>query len=166
MTALEFENIFKATKTRLSAIARQYGRAVSFDLDEDDVVQEALIALWELSEKGYPIRNPEALLIKITKNICVGRYRKQKGRTEALGAEAYRIASAEPESGLIDEKDVKKLFEECLTKTEFRYMMMKIEDDMTLDEMAASTGKTKEGIKMAISRGRKKLQEQLNRFRR
>lgn len=163
MKAQEFEHIYMSTKAKLSAIARRYSMAVDFDLDEQDVVQEALTAFWELSEKGYPVRNPEALLVKITKNICVGRYRRRKGREETLGAEALAVAGPEEDREILDETEVKQLFKECLTKTEYKYMMMKFEDEMTLDEMAESTGRSKAGIKMAISRGRRKLHDKMNR---
>ena len=61
----EFENIYSSIWMKLTALVRKFGKAVYITLDVEDIVQEALIAFWELSEKGYPIRNAEALLVKI-----------------------------------------------------------------------------------------------------
>ena len=47
------------------------------DLSED-IVQESLMRLWELVQKGYPVRDFEALAMKITKNLCVDRLRKRR----------------------------------------------------------------------------------------
>ena len=81
MTAHEDELIYTSLQSRLTAMVRKFSKAAAMAMDDDDVVQEAFIALWQLSEKGYPIRNAEALLIRITKNICAGQYRRRKSRT-------------------------------------------------------------------------------------
>ena len=160
MKAQEFEHIYMSTRAKLSAIARRYSMAVDFDLDEQDVVQEALTALWELSEKGYPIRNAEALLVRITKNICAGQYRRQKNRTQVPLEDT--IPQEGPVSGRIESEDedmIKQLLYETLTKTEREYMIMKTDEEMSLDEISEKTGKDKPGIKTALSKARKKLKD-------
>lgn len=77
MTVQEFEEIYTSMRGRLVGIARVFCKSTSLDLDAEDVVQEALTVFWELSERGYPIKNPNALLVKITKNICISRYRNE-----------------------------------------------------------------------------------------
>lgn len=161
MTQREFEHIYTSVRSKLIAIARQFNRATALDLDNEDVVQEALIALWELSEQGYPIRNYEALLVKITKNICISRYRKRKLRTEPIVRDIYM--GEERASQITDKMDevvIKKRLYESLTKTEREYMLMKTEKGMSLDEISKETGKPKSGIKTALSKAKRKLEEQ------
>lgn len=57
MTELEFGNIAREHNGRLKALARRFSRAADTAIDEEDIVQEALLAFWNLSEKGYPVRN-------------------------------------------------------------------------------------------------------------
>lgn len=52
MTQQEFEHIYISIKENLMGLARQFCRSASIDLDAEDVVQEALIAFWELAGEG------------------------------------------------------------------------------------------------------------------
>lgn len=160
MTAQEFEKIYTSIQSRLTAMVRQFSKAASMAMDEDDIVQEAFIVLWQLSEKGYPIRNAEALLVRITKNICSGQYRRQKNQAHV------RLDDTIPEeksvSSGIDTEDgdkIKQMLYRTLTKTEREYMAMKTEEDMSLDEIAEATGKGKPAVKTALSKARKKLMD-------
>lgn len=54
-------------------------------LSAEDVVQDTLVVLWQLMEKGYPVRDPEALSVKIAKNLCVAVYRRKKTGTDLPG---------------------------------------------------------------------------------
>ena len=160
MTAQEFENIYTSIQSRLTAMVRQFSKAASLAMDEDDIVQEAFIVLWQLSEKGYPIRNAEALLVRITKNICSGQYRRQKNRVHVRLDDT--IPEEKPVSSGIDTEDgdkIKQILYRTLTKTEREYMAMKTEEDMSLDEIAEATGKGKPAVKTALSKARKKLMD-------
>jgi len=160
MTAQEFEIIYTSLQSRLTAMVRTFSKAAAMAMDDDDVVQEAFIALWQLSEKGYPIRNAEALLIRITKNICAGQFRRRKNRTQVPLEDT--IPQEGPVSGRIESEDedmIKQLLYETLTKTEREYMIMKTDEEMSLDEISEKTGKDKSGIKTALSKARKKLKD-------
>lgn len=146
-------------------MVRQFSKAASMSMDEDDIVQEAFIALWQLSEKGYPIRNAEALLVRITKNLCSGQYRKLKNRAcapleDTIAAEGSASRSVDSR----DEKIIKQRLYETLTKTEREYMILKTDEEMSLDEIAELTGKGKPAIKTAISKARKKLKDAFKKY--
>lgn len=158
MTQQEFEQIYLSIKVQLLGLARQFCKSASVDLDAEDMVQEALIAFWELSEKGYPIINPKALLVKITKNICISRYRKQKLKTESISGDYY--FGDDTASAITDRADeciIKQRLYDALTKTEREYMLLKSEDGLSLDEIAFKTGKPKSSIKTTLSKAKKKL---------
>ncbi len=162
MTQQEFEHIYISLRAKLIALAKQFGRATTLDFDYEDIVQEALIAFWELSERGYPIRNYEALLVKITKNICISRYRKKKMKTEPIIDDMFMCEErASQITDRMDEIAIKKRLYKSLTKTEREYMLMKTEKGMSLDEISKETGKPKPGIKTALSKAKRKLEEQL-----
>ena len=63
----EFEKLSIKLRPKLLSLARNF--ALSSEMEADDVVQEAMMALWELVELDYPVRDAEALAVKITKNL-------------------------------------------------------------------------------------------------
>lgn len=158
MTRQEFEHIYTSIKTYLMRLARRFCRSASVDLDAEDIVQEALVAYWELSEKGYPISNPKALLVTITKNICISRYRKNKCITDPIAGDNYPGGeSASYRVDAADDQMIKGQLYDALTRTERMYMLMKSEEGLTLDEMAQKTGRSKPSIKTALSKAKRKL---------
>lgn len=162
MTEQELGHIALKCAGRLKALAVRFGKAADLAIDEDDVVQEALLALWNLSEKGYPVRNAEALLVKITKNICVSHYRKKRIDTEPLAGDSF--AGGESASGLTDRQDAEKLRERLysrLTASELELTRMREERGCTLDEMSAETGRSRNVIKSMLSKARHKMKEYL-----
>ena len=64
-----FDILSRSIRGKLLALARNF--PLPSGVEPDDVVQEAMIALWELTEQGYPIQDAEAMAIRLTKNICV-----------------------------------------------------------------------------------------------
>ena len=78
----DFEILSIKIRPKLLSLARNF--ALSSEMEADDVVQEAMIALWELVEQDYPMRDAEALAIRIAKNICVSHYRKAHLDTQSL----------------------------------------------------------------------------------
>ena len=165
MTQQEFENIYISIKGDLIGLARLFCRSASIDLDAEDVVQEALVAFWELTERDYPMPNPKALLVLITKNICISRYRKKKLETEPIyGDDFIGGESASRTVEMADEHIIKQRLYDTLTRTERRYMLMKAEQGLSLDEIVQETGGTRSGIKVALSKAKKKMEEQLKRM--
>ena len=61
MTKQEFGHISTRIRGKLVALARRFSRAAGTSDDAEDIAQEALVTLWELSEKGYPVRDAEVL---------------------------------------------------------------------------------------------------------
>lgn len=162
MTEQEFGHIARENRARLEALARRFSRATDQAVDAEDVVQEALLALWNLSEKGYPVRNAEALLVKITKNVCVSHYRKRHVETESIADDDFPGgASAASE---VERRDAARLRDELygsLTPSELEYTKMREETDWSLDEMSRFGGKDKSVIKALLSKARRKIKEVL-----
>lgn len=160
MTEQEFGHIARENSARLKALARRFSRAADVAINEDDVVQEALLAFWSLSEKGYPVHNAEALLVKITKNICVSQYRTRHLEMQAIANEDF--SGGFPANGEVDRQDAEKLRSELygsLTPSERKYTSLREETGWSLDEMSAATGKDKSVIKALLSKARHKMKE-------
>ncbi len=160
MTQQEFGHIAREHSGKLKALARRFCRASDMAVSEDDVVQEALMAFWNLSERGYPVRNAEAVLVKITKNICISYYRKRHIATEPIVSDSYTGGASASEG--IELQDASRLRDELygvLTPAEREFMHIREETGWSLDEMAARTGKGKNVIKALLSKARRKMKE-------
>ena len=152
----EFEILTKNIRRKLLSVVRNF--PLPSEMEADDVVQEALVALWELAKQDYPMRDIEALAIKITKNICVSHYRKAHLETQSLVHDNY-IGGMEA-TFLTDREDlmkIRKTIYRSLTTTQREYLQLRNDEGMTLDEIAERTGKPKTSIKSTLSSARKQM---------
>lgn len=156
MNKKEFEILTIKIRPKLLSVARNF--ALTAGIEADDILQEALMHLWELVEQDYPIRDVEALAVRMTKNICVSHYRKMHLETQALVHDNY-IGGTEA-TVLTDNEDLKKIKQTvygALTMTQKEYLHLRNDEGMTLDEIAEVTGKPKTSIKSTLSAARKQM---------
>lgn len=162
MTEQEFASLSERIRGKLTALAQRFNRASGMEAGAEDIVQEALIALWQLSQKGYTIRDAEALAVRITKNNCVDRYRKQHIRFEPvtdmpIAGDLRATAGTEQK----DIETIRAILHRELSESQRHLLYLRNECGLTLDEMAKVTGRPKASIKVAISTARKKMLEKL-----
>lgn len=152
----EFEILSKKLRPKLLSVARNF--PLVSGVEADDVVQETLIVMWGLFQQNYPMRNVEALAIKIAKNICVSLYRKAQAVPYSLIKEDY-IGGTEA-TILTDMEDTiairKRLFN-SLTKSQKECLYLRNDEGKSLDEIAEMLGKPKTSIKSTISAARKQM---------
>ena len=161
MTEQEFAYLSDRIRGRLTALARRFNRASGMDIEAEDIVQDALVTLWQLAEKGYPVRDAEALAVKITKTRCVERYRRQHIRFEPLSDQpvpgGYSATSDTDEN---DIRTIRGFVQRNLTDSQRNLLHLRNEQGLSLDEIAAATGRPKGSVKVALSTARKKMLEQ------
>ena len=166
MTEQEFAYLSDRIRGRLTALARRFNRAAGCDADAEDIVQDALLTLWQLSEKGYPIRDAEALAVKITKTCCVERYRKQHLRFEPIADQSvpggYSAASRTEE---MDIETIRGIVQRDLTDSQRQLLALRNDEGLSLDEIAAATGRPKSSVKVALSTARKSMLERLKKMK-
>lgn len=152
----EFDVLTRNIRRKLLSIARYF--TLPPEIEADDIVQEALMALWEIVRQDCPIRNVEALAVRITKNICVSYYRKAHLDTQILTHDNY-MGGVEA-TVLTDTEDLKKMRDAVfgsLTMTQRECLHLRNEEGKTLDEISQMTGKPKTSIKSTISSARKQM---------
>lgn len=153
-----FDILSRKVRGKLLALARSF--ALPSGVEPDDVVQEAMIALWELTEQGYPMKDAEAMAIRLTKNICVEHYRKAHLELLALTHDNY-LGGTEA-TVLTDREDLRRIQESIygsLTTTQREYLHLRNDEGLSLDEIATRTGKPKTSIKSTLSKARKQMLE-------
>lgn len=163
MTREEFNGLSEKVRAKLLGLAARYKYRTGLADEPEDVVQEALLTLWRLSQEGYPIRDAEGLAVKITKNLAIARLRKQKLDFQSLTNNDI-IADNSSASDRTDARDNKMIKEKLyadLTPTQRKYLELRSELGLSLDEIAATTGKPKTSIKTTISSARRQMLEQI-----
>ena len=163
MNRQEFDIFSEGVRAKLLAVARSFGRfGRAGDGEAEDVVQEALAALWGLSDSGYPVRDAEALAVKITKNTCVAHYRRRRLQAQPLRGDAFEGGfPATAATDLSDCLEIRRRLFGGLTETEKTCLDLRNVDGLSLDEIAEKTGKPKSSVKTTISAARKKMLDQL-----
>ena len=166
MTELEFISLSERIRGKLMALVRRFNRVAAWDGETEDIVQDALVTLWQLSEKGYPVRDAEALAVKLTKTRCVERYRKQHIRFVPLEDQPLSGSySATLDTDRMDLETIRGIVQRDLTDSQRQLLALRNEDGLSLDEIAQLTGRPKSSIKVTLSTARKKMMEQLNKIR-
>jgi RNA polymerase sigma-70 factor (ECF subfamily) len=166
MTEQEFAYLSDRIRGRLTALARRFNRASGMDAEAEDIVQDALVTLWQLAEKGYPVRNAEALAVKLTKTRCVERYRRQHIRFEPLSDQPVQGGfSATADTDETDIRTIRGIVQKDLTDSQRNLLNLRNEQGLSLDEIAAATGRPKGSIKVALSTARKKMMAQWQKMR-
>ena len=165
MTQKEFAHLSTRIRGKLVALARKFSRAAGAGDEAEDIAQEALLTLWELAGKGYPVRDAEALAVRLTKNICVNHFRKRKVFFQPL-EEGCRAGCA-PATERLEEEDIERIRKQLygkLSETQCTFLTLRNEHCLSLDEIAAFTGRPKNSIKVAISTARRQMLEELKKI--
>ena len=163
MTRQEFDIFSEGVRAKLFAVARSFSRfGRGGDGEVEDVVQEALAALWGLFDSGYPVRDAEALAVKITKNTCVAHHRRRRLLAQPLRGDAYDGGfPATAATDLADCIQIRRRLYGSLTETQRTCLDLRNAEGLSLDEIASLTGKPKDSVKSTISAARRKMLEQL-----
>ncbi|MCR5710042.1 MAG: sigma-70 family RNA polymerase sigma factor [Bacteroidales bacterium] len=165
MTTQEFGQLSTRVREKLVALARRFTQTAGIGDEPEDIVQEALMALWELSGKGYPIQNAEALAVRLVKNGCVNHYRKRRLFFKPLENAAQ--AGSLPATGRLEDEEnemIRKHLYGKLSETQRTFLIMRGEFGLSLDEIAAATGRPKNSIKSSLSSARRQLLEELKKI--
>jgi len=166
MTEQEFISLSKRIRGKLTALARRFNRAAGWSGETEDIVQDALLTLWQLSRDGYPIRDAEALAVKITKTRCVERYRRQHIRYEPI--EGRQLAGCYPASSgteRMDMETIRSFVQKDLSESQRELLTLRNESGLTLDQIAAVTRRPKSSIKVSLSTARKKMLEKMKKLK-
>lgn len=166
MTEQEFISLSIRIRGKLTALARRFNRSAGWDAETEDIVQDALVTLWQLSRDGYPVRDAEALAVKITKTCCVERFRRRHIRYEPLDDQQFAGSfSAASGTDSMDIETIRSIVQRGLSESQRKLLLLRNEGGLSLDEIAAVTGRPKSSIKVALSTARSKMMEQLRKMK-
>ena len=155
-----FISLSEKIRGKLIALARRFNRASGCSCDAEDIVQDALVTLWQLSENGYPVRDAEALAVKLTKTRCVENYRRQHLRFEPI-PDQVPAGSDSAASGTerMDMETIQSIVQKDLSDSQRELLQLRNEQGLSLDQIAAVTGRPKSSVKVSLSTARKKMMD-------
>lgn len=165
MTRQEFDKFSIRIRSRLVALAGMFVLESGITDMPEDIVQEALMALWHQIENGYPVQNPDALAVTITKKTCLAHLRSSKPVSQPI--DGIEMTGGTPATSLTDETDIhtiKQSLLDILTPRQRQYLHLRVELGLSLDEMEEVTGCPKVNIKNTISAARRLMAEQLKKI--
>lgn len=170
MTTQEFEQIARRMRPRLIELATGF---FGDRPEAEDAAQEALLRLWLLRSRVGDSSHAEALLVRMTKNVCISEWRhrkmqvsaeseiRQSGRCIRLNGETDgEVADVQP----MAESDNQRLLQLAishLSPSEQQLFRMRHELDMDIAQIAAVTDMLPRSVSTVVSNARRKIIEQL-----
>lgn len=129
--------------------------------DAKDALQDLYLKLWNTRDRLDVVGNPKGYCTTLLRNLCIDRIR----RTRRFGeAELEDRADPAPavETGLDARARLEKVRDAIgrLSEGQRQVLKMRILDNLSYDEIAARTGKSKLTLRVLLSTARKTLKEQ------
>lgn len=125
----------------------------------EDLVQETFLKTWNYLLKGGKIEMMKAFLYHILNNLIIDQYRKHKATSlDSLLEKGFEPRETSPENifKILDGKAAILLIVQ-LPKSYHKVMQMKYVDDLSLQEMMALTGHSKNSLAVQLHRGLEKM---------
>lgn len=130
--------------------------------DAEDVVQEAMLKLWNIRDQLHEYRSIEALAVKITHNLCMDAWRKKRTKVISIDQVTITNQSTMTPDRLLEEKDEMRLMREIvdsLPPLQQTILRMRDIEEYETTEIAEITGCSAEAIRSNLSRARKKVRD-------
>lgn len=160
MDVRKFETLAISVRPKIMKVAIYFTRNED---EAEDIAQETLIKLWMIRDKLNMFRNLDSLVITITKNICISRFRKSKIILEGFHENMDVKTESNPHLDLEDSENNSWLGERIdgLPASQMTIMKMSQLDGMSNSDIARVLCISESSVRSALSRARKSLIEQL-----
>lgn len=155
-----FLKIFEPVRSKLYRLSLRL--LVSKEAAED-ATQEVFLKLWERKEKLKDYNSPEAYAMTITKNYCLDQLKLRQNNNLRIVHNNYEEKSTALQKQLEAKNEyewIQKLMED-LNEQQKAIIQMRDIEEMEYDEIAQIMEMNETAVRVALSRGRKKLREGL-----
>ena len=142
-------------RPKVLATALRFFRASHLEGDPEDVVQEVLLRLWEAWRSGTQIRNAEAWAVAAAKNGCISLWRQKR----PVCSYPEDLPDSRSAATSLEEAEARQRADKVLSQipAASRRLLQLRASGLSLDEMAALTGRTKGSVKSSISAARHEM---------
>ena len=130
----------------------------------EDAVQEVMLKLWNKKEKLDSYDNLEAFSMTVTKNYCLDQLKLRSNNNLKIVHSNYEDHSQSLQKNIEVQDDlnwVQKVIEKLPEQQKILVQLREIEQ-YEYEEIAAMTNMKETAIRVALSRARKKIKEEMN----
>ncbi|MPM18495.1 RNA polymerase sigma factor SigV [bioreactor metagenome] len=133
--------------------------------DADDVAQEVYIKLWEQRSNLENIRNDEAFVVTMTKNLSIDLLRNNHRKTTSIIENKEMVCENREEERMDARNELSHLMK-CMSdlpQAQQEVIRLRHFADLSIREIAETTRQTETNIRQLLSRARRTMKEKLNR---
>jgi RNA polymerase sigma-70 factor (ECF subfamily) len=154
-----FEALTRRYKRRLFVYLRP---RLGSDEDAEDMVQETFLKLFRNMGSYDPAHRFSTWLYTSANRLAISSYRKKRIAEGKLGAGAAGTL-ADVKAGTADEAGSSGLWAEArrLSRNHFRALWLRYGEDMTIEEVAATLGKSRLAVRLLLHRARTNLRKRI-----
>lgn len=152
MTINTFKEKAQTMRPMLMATAR---RIVDDEADAEDVVQDALLRLWQLRDE--PIQNVEGMARVVVRHLSYDAVRR---RHERVSIDETDVADGSPSEGLNDVEEKMMVMVRELPPMQQTVLRLRHMEEMEMEDIAELIGTSEVAVRQSLSRARKRLMEQ------
>lgn len=163
MDAEHFKREFLPFHRKLYFIAY---RLLENAADAEDLVQEAYLKMWDKREGLAVISNPEAFSVILVKNMCFDLLRSGKytlSRQSVELNEVYNVSQADDFEVRDEACQVRNIIAR-LPEQQQRIVTLRDVKGCSFEEIEHATGLNATNVRVLLSRARKKIREEFNKW--
>jgi RNA polymerase sigma-70 factor (ECF subfamily) len=136
--------------------------------EAEDAIQEVFIKLWNMGNKIDSYNSLEALAVTMTKNFCIDQIRKRKQfiRDDEVKQDQYSVDNSSPFE-LLNSKESEDILHQIIDQLPEIYniaIRLKEIEGLSYEEIAARTDQNINTLRVTLSRARKMIREEFNKF--
>ncbi|MEP5340445.1 MAG: RNA polymerase sigma factor [Algibacter sp.] len=160
MTQTEFLNIVMPFKDKVFRLAK---RLLVSTEEAEDATQEVLLKLWKNKKKIGEYKNVEAFSMTMTKNFCFDKLKSKQAQNLKIVHSNYedKQTPLQKQVELVDSVNwVERIIKDLPEQQKVIIQLRDIEE-YDLDEIAKMLDMNNTAVRVALSRARKTIREQL-----
>jgi RNA polymerase sigma-70 factor (ECF subfamily) len=125
--------------------------------DAEDLASETFLKTWQYVSEGKPVKNLNALLYSVARNLVIDHFRQKKIQTEAM-LDDEMMETIGDNSDLAKKLEVSQEMKNVLTslrslKDEYReIIVMRYIDELDIGEISEILGKTRGNVRVMLHR--------------
>lgn len=129
--------------------------------DAEDIVQEIYIKIWEMRNKLANIKNIEAFMMTITRNLCLDKIKSKRNKFLTLNEDIAKQTVSNPHE-ITEQTDLvnkAKQIMQQLPEQQRTIVHLRDIEGYNYDEIVEITGFDTNYVRVNLSRGRKRIKE-------